>query len=489
MSSISDNLTPLECTQQALKWIEKKTLTQDEMIDLNNQVMNNFKEYVNPGFLEYRKSVTVGGDYGAVEWRASGLNTLVDTQGRGYIDCLGGFGIFNVGHRNPKVLSAVEHQLAKQPLHSQELLDPLRALLAKTLAAVTPGKLKYTFFSNSGTESVEAALKLAKAYQAPRGKFRFVATSGAFHGKTLGALSATAKAAFRQPFMPMLPGFDHVPFGDIDALRDHLRAYSDVAAVILEPIQGEGGVIIPPAGYLTAVRALCDETGALLILDEVQTGMGRTGKMFACEHEGVQPDILCLAKALGGGVMPIGATVATEEIFSVLFDNPFLHTTTFGGNPLACAAALATFNVLLSEDLPAQAAQKGHVLLAGLSRLAADYPEFLVEARGRGLMQALEFRRNDIGYAFSQGMFRHQVLVAGTLNNAKTIRIEPPLTITLEYCHQVLGAAERVLAAMRINAPGAHVFKTPITAAVKSPSLAGVAVMAATPMVRMPLTT
>ncbi|MCL7666306.1 aminotransferase class III-fold pyridoxal phosphate-dependent enzyme, partial [Klebsiella pneumoniae] len=179
----------------------------------------------------------------------------------------------------------------------QALLDPLGAMLAETLAALTPGKLKYSFFCNSGTESVEAALKLAKAYQSPRGKFTFIATSGAFHGKSLGALSATAKSTFRKPFMPLLPGFRHVPFGNIEAMRTALneckKTGDDVAAVILEPIQGEGGVILPPPGYLTAVRKLCDEFGALMILDEVQTGMGRTGKMFACEHENVQPDILC----------------------------------------------------------------------------------------------------------------------------------------------------------------------------------------------------
>ncbi|EFW2771176.1 putrescine aminotransferase [Shigella flexneri] len=336
LNRLPSSASALACSAHALNLIEKRTLDHEEMKALNREVIEYFKEHVNPGFLEYRKSVTAGGDYGAVEWQAGGLNTLVDTQGQEFIDCLGGFGIFNVGHRNPVVVSAVQNQLAKQPLHSQELLDPLRAMLAKTLAALTPGKLKYSFFCNSGTESVEAALKLAKAYQSPRGKFTFIATSGAFHGKSLGALSATAKSTFRKPFMPLLPGFRHVPFGNIEAMRTALneckKTGDDVAAVILEPIQGEGGVILPPPGYLTAVRKLCDEFGALMILDEVQTGMGRTGKMFACEHENVQPDILCLAKALGGGVMPIGATIATEEVFSVLFDNPFLHTTTFGGN-------------------------------------------------------------------------------------------------------------------------------------------------------------
>jgi putrescine aminotransferase len=210
-------------------------------------------------------------------------------------------------------------------------------------------------------------------------------------------------------------------------------------------------VILPPQGYLPAVRKLCDEFGALLILDEVQTGMGRTGKMFACEHENVQPDILCLAKALGGGVMPIGATVATEEVFSVLFDNPFLHTTTFGGNPLACAAALATINVLLTQNLPAQAEQKGELLLDGFRQLSREYPDLVNEVRGKGMLMAIEFVDNEIGYNFASEMFRQRVLVAGTLNNAKTIRIEPPLTLTIEQCEQVLKAARKALAALRVS--------------------------------------
>ncbi|HDZ2428273.1 TPA: putrescine aminotransferase [Klebsiella pneumoniae] len=424
MNRLPSSASALACSAHALNLIEKRTLDHEEMKALNQEVREYFKEHVNPGFLEYRKSVTAGGDYGAVEWQAGGLNTLVDTQGQEFIDCLGGFGIFNVGHRNPVVVSAVENQLAKQPLHSQELLDPLRAMLAKTLAALTPGKLKYSFFCNSGTESVEAAIKLAKAYQSPRGKFTFIATSGAFHGKSLGALSATAKSTFRKPFMPLLPGFRHVPFGDINAMRTMLseckKTGDDVAAVILEPIQGEGGVILPPTGYLPAVRKLCDEFGALLILDEVQTGMGRTGKMFACEHENVQPDILCLAKALGG-------------------------------NPLACAAALATINVLLTQNLPAQAAQKGDMLLDGFRLLAQEYPDLVNEVRGKGMLMAIEFVDNEIGYDFASEMFRQRVLVAGTLNNAKTIRIEPPLTLTLEQCEQVLKAARKALAALRVS--------------------------------------
>ncbi len=446
----NQSLTPLESTQQALDFIHSDYLTSEQLALLNELTINGFRKHINPGFLEYRKSVTSGGGYAAVEWRATSLNTLADTRGNEYIDCLGGYGIFSVGHCNPTVVDAVEQQLHKQPLHSQELLDPLRALLAQTLAGLAPGELNYCFFGNSGTESVEAALKLAKVYQAPNGKFSFIATNGAFHGKSLGALSATAKPVFREPFQPLVPGFHHVDFGDIDDMRAKVAECAargeGIAAIILEPIQGEGGVILPPDDYLPAVRALCDEIGALLILDEVQTGMGRTGKMFACEHYGVEPDILCLAKALGGGVMPISATIASKRIFSVLFDNPFLHTTTFGGNPMACAAALATINVLLRDDLAQQAEIKGEFLLRGLQECAKRYPQLIAEARGMGFLQALEFRDNETGYAFASEMFRRGVLVAGTLNNARTVRIEPPLTLTLEQCQQVLEHVEHVLA-------------------------------------------
>jgi len=442
-------LTPLESTQQALEFIHSDSLSSEQLALLNHLTVEGFRQHVNPGFLEYRKSVTSGNGYAAVEWRATSLNTLADTRGNEYIDCLGGYGIFSVGHCNPTVVAAVEQQLHKQPLHSQELLDPLRALLAQTLAGLAPGELNFCFFGNSGTEAVEAALKLAKVYQAPKGKFSFIAANGAFHGKSLGALSATAKPMFREPFQPLVPGFHHVDFGNIEAMRRQVAECEargeGIAGIILEPIQGEGGVILPPEDYLPAVRALCDEIGALLIFDEVQTGMGRTGKMFACEHYAVEPDILCLAKALGGGVMPISATIASKRIFSVLFDNPFLHTTTFGGNPMACAAALATINVLLSENLAQQAESKGKFLLDGLKDCAQRYPQIIVEARGMGFLQALEFFDNEMGYAFASEMFRRGVLVAGTLNNARTVRIEPPLTLTLEQCQHVLVHVEQVL--------------------------------------------
>lgn len=433
-------------TGKVLDLIAKEEISQEEAEWVTRQTVDNFRDHVNPGFLAYRKTVTKGGQYAAVEWKDAGPNSFMDVNGKVYIDCLGGFGIYNVGHRHPKVVQAVIHQLNRQPLHSQDLLDPLRAMLAKILADITPGNLKYAYFANSGTETIEAAIKLAKMHT---GRTTFIAATKAFHGKSLGSLSATAKGVFRQPFLPLIPGFRHVHFGDIEMMRKTFETCAlvgeDVAAVILEPIQGEGGVNLPPEGYLQEVRELCDQYGALLILDEVQTGMGRTGKMFCCEHYGVVPDILCLAKAFGGGVMPAGAVVATEEVFKSFFPNPFVQTTTFGGNPLACAAAIATFHVLIEENLLEHCAQIGEYLLRGLREAAADHTDKVLEVRGKGLLIGVEFHSDEIGYEVAKGLFDNGVLVAGTLINAKTIRIEPPLTITYEEADQVIATFRKVL--------------------------------------------
>ncbi|MGF7035112.1 putrescine aminotransferase [Paenibacillus mucilaginosus] len=438
-------------TNKVLDMISKKDITKEEAAWITKETVDNFREHVNPGFLAYRKSVTKDGQYAAVEWKDSGLNCFMDVHGKEYIDCLGGFGIYNVGHGHPKVKQAVIDQMNRQALHSQDLLDPLRAILAKILADVTPGALKYAFFANSGTETVEAALKLAKMYSS---RTTFIATTRAFHGKSLGSLSGTAKGVFRKPFLPMIPGFKHVHFGDLDMMRKTMEACAmtgeDVAGVIVEPIQGEGGVILPPDGYLKGLRQLCDEFGALLIFDEVQTGMGRTGKLFCCEHYDVVPDILCLAKAFGGGIMPAGAVVATEEVFKSFFPNPFMHTTTFGGNPLACAAAIATFNVLIEENLPARAAELGDYMLKGLREAAADHGDLVLEIRGLGLLIGIEFHTDEIGYEVSKGLFDNGVLVAGTLINAKTIRIEPPLTITYEQADRVIAEFKKVLGQIQL---------------------------------------
>lgn len=425
---------------------EEREVTSEEAAWITRETVSDFRDYVNPGFLEYRKTVTKDKQFAAVEWSDEG-ESFKDVNGKKYIDCLGGFGIYNVGHRNPKVIEAVVHQMNRQALHSQDLLDPLRAFLARLLAKITPGDLQYSFFTNSGTESVECGLKLAKLYSE---RSTIIAATRAFHGKSLGSLTATAKGEFRRPFFPLVSGFRHVQYGDIDMMEKTMEAChligEDVAAVLLEPIQGEGGIIVPPDNYLPQVRALCDKYGALLILDEVQTGMGRTGKMFCCEHYGVVPDILCLAKAFGGGIVPAGAVIASEKVFRNFFPNPFIHTTTFGGNPLACAAAIATIQVLIEERLPERAAKMGVYMLQGLKEVARGHEDKVMEIRGKGLMIGIEFQENQIGYQFAQKLFDKGVLVAGTLVNAKTIRIEPPLTIKRTDVDQVIRIVAEALA-------------------------------------------
>ncbi|CAF1592485.1 unnamed protein product, partial [Adineta ricciae] len=272
----------LQETQRILDLIAKRSLNDDEKKQLIDETVDNFNNYINPGFLKYRKSFSP--DYVAVEWSDSG-STFKCVKGIEYIDCLGGYGIYNVGHRHPKVLKAVTDQLQRQALHSQELLDPLRGYLAKILAELTPGNLKYAFFTNSGTESVEGALKMAMS---ATGRRTVIAAVGGFHGKSLGSLSATSKAVFRKPFVSSLINMRHIPFNDLTVLEQTLACLQftgdDAAAVLLEPILGEGGIILPSDDYFPGVRRLCDKYGAIFIADEVQTGMGRTGKMFCVEH-------------------------------------------------------------------------------------------------------------------------------------------------------------------------------------------------------------
>lgn len=432
----------IEQSRKYLEFIAKEELTKEEKDWVVHESVEGFRDNVNPGFLEYRKSVST--DYTAVEWKDSGVH-FTDIYGKDFIDCLGGYGIYNVGHRHPKVMAAVMNQLKRQALHSQELLDPLRAMLAKLVAMITPGDLQYSFFTNSGTESVEGALKLARLHT---GRSGFIAAIGAFHGKSMGSLSATSKVIFRKPFLPLIPGFRHVPYGDADALEKEVASAEyigeDIAAVILEPIQGEGGVIVPPDDYFPKVREICNRHDVLLIADEIQTGMGRTGKLFGIEHYGVVPDIMAIGKAFGGAVMPIGAFVSTKEIWEKMIPNPFLHTTTFGGNPLACAAAIAAINVLLEEQLPEQAAEKSNYFLPKLVALMSQYPGICTEGRGRGLLIGMEFTSSEAGYEVAKSLFEEGILVAGTLINAQTIRIEPPLTITKEELDTVLKALEKV---------------------------------------------
>jgi len=401
-----------------------------------------YERHINRGFIGYRKSVTEAGQFAAVEWSGCG-SFLEDLLGRQYIDCLGGYGIFSAGVNHPKIVKAVADQMGRMALNSQELLEPWRAALAKLLAMVTPGELQNAFFINNGTDAIEGAIKLARLYTR---RNTFISTLGGFHGKSMGSLSLMGKASFREPFIGGLQDVRFVPYGDADALASELlkaeQVGTPVAAFVVEPVQGEAGGVVPPDDYLPRARELCTRYGALLIADEIQTGMGRTGLLWGVDHSGVVPDVMCLGKSIGGGVMPLSAFIAPAQIWEVMIPNPIIHSTTFGGNPMACAAGIAAIEVTLEEDLPGQAAAKGDFLLQELEGLRRRYPQILVGAHGRGLLLGMEFPTDGIGFACAAGLFKRGVLVAGTYSKARTIRIEPALGIPMELLQEMLNRLE-----------------------------------------------
>lgn len=428
---------------------DRKDMSAETKKQMVAETLDYFDNYVSPGWLKYRKSVSSDSEAGAVlEWDDEGAY-IYGLDGEKFIDCLGGFGIYTCGHRNPEIMDVVRAQLEHQALHSQELLDPLRGYLAKAVADTTPGELQQCFFTNGGAEAVEMALKLARI--ATGGRW-YISTVGAFHGKSMGAISMGGKGSYRVPYTPMVQQVQHVQYGCAEDIRKaiaNLQAVGEkVAAVILEPIQGEAGVIIPPEGYLAEVRQICDETGVALIFDEIQTGMGRTGTMWRCEAEGVTPDIMTFGKAFGGGILPITGIICKPSMWTQdLIDNPWLlGSPTFGGNPLCCAAAIATIDYMLKNDIPGVCAAKGKLLKAGLQSLAEKYPTAIKEVRGTGLMLAVEFHTCEIGYETSKGLFARRVLTAGTLVNSQTIRFEPTAVISEQDIADVITRMDEALA-------------------------------------------
>jgi len=403
------------------------------------ETIEKYAKYINPGLARYYKFAQLD----TVEWTSAG-SKVWDIFGNEYIDCLGGFGVFNVGRNHPRVIQAVKEQLDRLPLSTRTLFNKHQADLAEMLAQVTPGNLQYSFFGNSGTEAVEGALKLARFYT---GRKKLISAENSFHGKTMGSLSISGRDVYKKPFLPGLPEVFQVPFNDVDAMKQIVD--KETAAVILEPIQGEGGIVVPSPEYLKQVKTICEKQGALLILDEIQTGLGRTGKLFACEHFDVIPDIMTLAKGLGGGVLPIGAFISTAEIWKVFEDNPFIHTSTLGGNPLSCVAGIETLKILQEENIPELTWVKGQNLLKRLREIQDKSEGMIQEVRGMGLLIGIQFGDPDIASLIAMEMAQRRVLVAYTLNNPAVIRIEPPLTISYEELDIVLSRLTESLVSVR----------------------------------------
>jgi len=360
---------------------------------------------------------------------------LYDGDGNRYLDFFCGLAVTSLGHGNPRVVKAIKEQ-ADKLTHACNVFhtEPMARLAARLGHAFGDGRV---FFANSGAEVVEAALKLARRWGHGDGRYEFVTTLGSFHGRTFGSLSATGQERYHLGFQPLVPGFKQVPYDDVAAVE---RALTDqTVAVMVEPIQGEGGVVTPHADYLARLRDLCDRAKILLIVDEVQTGMGRTGKLFGYHHSGIKPDVITLAKALGGGV-PIGAMVAKSEIAAVF--SPGTHGSTFGGNPIACAAAMAVFDALEHDGAIANAAEVGNYLIKRLREIAQTCPN-VREVRGAAMIIGVVLKHS--AKPVVEACFAEKLLVNGTADTV--LRLLPPLTLTREQADAGLAIIERAIRA------------------------------------------
>jgi putrescine aminotransferase len=417
-----------------------------------------YQQHLNPVFVDVVRGFNLCRRY----VRAEGIN-LWDDAGNIYWDFFSGFGCLNLGHNHPKVTGALREALDhRQPVFHKLSPSAAEAALARDLALLLPAPLRVCYFVNSGSEAVEAAVKLARA---ATGRGPLIAASNGYHGTTLGALSLTGIRKYRNLFTPMRPLVDHVPFGDASAVREALKSRR-YAAIVLEPIQGQGGVIVPPPGYLPYVRSLCDQSGTLLVLDESQTGLGRTGAMFCFEHFGIVPDLLVLSKSLGGGLMPLSACITSMPLWKRAygsFSKFHLHSSTFGGNSLACICGAAALEALVAEQLVQNARQAGQYFIDRLTRLKEKHP-VIAEVRGMGLMIGIRFAMGEdrvlnrvarrvvnrispkivTSHIASRLLNEHRMIVPPSLSDEYLVRVYPPLNATPEDLDRFVEALDSV---------------------------------------------
>ncbi|MFQ5475704.1 MAG: aspartate aminotransferase family protein [Nitrosopumilus sp.] len=375
------------------------------------------------GSLYQRFPVTVEKGVGAHVW---------DVDGKEYIDCMGGYGVALVGHQNQRVNNAIKEQLDKIITVHSSLYNKTREEFLKTLIELAPKGLTQVHLNNSGAEAIEAAIKFARKFTGKKG---MVAMKGSYHGKSLGALSLTFNPKYKKAFQPLVEKVSFASFGDIESLRSVID--DDTAFVILEPIQGESGIIVAPEGFLQEVRKLCDEKGILLIFDEIQAGLGRTGRLWACDHWNTAPDILCLAKGIAGGI-PMGATLVRPDILAAMSKGE--HSSTFGGNPISCAAGIASLKALTEDGLIENSEKMGKIFREGLEKLKEKHT-MIREIRGKGLMIGIEmkFEIKDI----LMGLIKEGILMLYSGRNI--LRILPPLVISEEDVTKVLHALDSIL--------------------------------------------
>ena len=380
-----------------------------------------------------------------VFWEEAKGCLVTDVDGNRFLDVTAAFGVASVGHSHPRVIAAVRAQ-AEKLLHGMGDVHPseVKVRLCERVAELVPLPHPQVILGQNGGDAVEAALKTAMLATGRPGVLAF---EGGYHGLTYGALDVTARADFRAPFQPQLGGFTrHLPYGcPLEHVRAHLTDHTS-GAVLAEPIQGRGGIVVPPLGWLRGLREVCSETNTLLILDEIFTGWGRTGDWFACDHEKVVPDILCVGKAMGGG-LPISACVASADLMASWGESTgeALHTSTFLGNPVACAAALAALDVLEEEDLPGRALQRGAVFAGGLHALQSEFPEQIAGVRGRGLMLGLEFVSPSLALPLVPVALRAGLILLPA-GDGRVLEFVPPLVIEEEQIAWCLAVLQRLLA-------------------------------------------
>jgi putrescine aminotransferase len=400
--------------------------------------LRRYREHVSSGRARLAQMMSAG-----MEVRSQGC-LVYDEDGEAHLDC-GGYGVFLLGHCHPDVVAAVREQLERNPLATRQLLDPCVAAASERLSSVSPAELEYVLFTGGGAEAVEAGLKIARL----NGASNVISTRGGFHGKTMGALSVTGRDAYREPFDPLVPGVRHVRFGDAAAVQQALAAHeAGSCTVILEPIQAEGGVVIPPPGYLREVRAACDRHSAMLILDEIQTGLGRVGAWWGADLEGVVPDILLTGKALSGGVIPVGAVVCTPKAFERLGRDPVLHTTTFSGAPVAAAAANAALEVIERDDVVERSASLGAELLGEVRRVLSSHPRLITDVRGVGLLIGIEFAADHYAADFAFELLTRRVIVSASLNANRVMRLTPPVMLSEQQVDWLLSALDESAAVL-----------------------------------------
>ena len=413
---------------------DKKTKQKLEAI--KTQALADFSKYVNPQKARVLKNagldIIEGKREGAAVW---------DITGEKYIDCITSAGSFNVGRRNPEIIETLKKALDEFDLGSFIVCSKQKADLAKKLAEITPGDLQYVTYGSGGGEANDFAIKLARGFTM---KTEIVSTIKAYHGHTGFSLAAIGREEYKKPFYPMAPGFSQVPFNDIEAMKAAVN--EDTAAIMIEPVQGEGGIHLATDEYLAALRTLCDENETLLIFDEIQTGFGRTGKMFCCEHAGVVPDIMTVAKSLGGALYPISATIYREELNDFVMTHPFTHLSTFGGSDLGCIVGMAVIDYLVENRVPEHAAAMGERFQAGFEKLLQKFPELLLDIRRKGLMMGLQYTNDSIGPRMSYQLAQRGVLAIYTGNEPSVMRLMPVLEIQPEEVDFVLTALDGAMA-------------------------------------------